>query len=116
MEWTDDQINRISKLVLTASDQMYGQVWEGLMLAPINNMGSGAVQPFDTPSGFYANKIINDPTTGFRLGSYVNIDTNEIMLIQMGLMAGHKDWASNGLYTGHNQWQQQCRESFYSFA
>ena len=39
MERTNEQINRINQLTLTAADQLYGTVWVGIPLGPINNIG-----------------------------------------------------------------------------
>jgi hypothetical protein len=111
MEWTAEEINRISKLVLTAADQLYGPIWQGQMLAPLNNLGTSALQPYDTPGGFFVSKTIDDTTTGFRLAFYKNSDTHELLVIPNGSDGWTlKDWASNGLYTGWNQWKNRSEE------
>lgn len=111
MELTPDQINRISKLLLTASDQLYGPVWQGTILAPINNMGTSSLQPYDTPGGFLVSKTIDDPTTGFRLGFYKNNDTHELLVVPNGSDGWTlKDWGSNVLYTGWNQFERKAND------
>lgn len=111
MERTNEQINRINQLTLTAADQLYGTVWVGMPLGPINNMGTGAQQPYQTPGGFFLANLIEDSGTGFRLGVYRNANTHEMLVIPNGSDGWNlKDWASNGLYTGWNQWQSKAKD------
>lgn len=106
MDITADFINRLYKLGATATDQTYGYINIGSVLAPLNNMGTNVQQPFDAPSGFFVTSVSDDSTTGFRIATYKNNDTHEILVIPNGSDGfTAKDWSSNGLYTGYNQWQ-----------
>jgi len=111
MDWTNEQINRINQLTLTASDQLYGTVWVGIPLRPISNMGTGAQQPYPTPDGFFLEHLVEDTKTGLRLGIYRNTDTHEMLVIPNGSDGWNlKDWMSNGLYTGWNQWEKNAEK------
>lgn len=46
MDITADFINRLYKLGATATDQTYGYINIGSVLAPLNNMGTNVQQPF----------------------------------------------------------------------
>ncbi|MDD4950699.1 hypothetical protein [Sulfuricurvum sp.] len=98
MELTADQINRLFKLGVTATDMTYGQLSVGASLAPLNNMGTDVQQPFDTPSGFVVTSVTDDTTTGFRMATYANSATHEILVVPNGSDGfTAKDWSSNGL-------------------
>ncbi|MBV1786782.1 cadherin-like domain-containing protein [Marinobacterium sp. D7] len=113
MELTNDELNRLAKLVLTAADQTYGPVWQGVPLAPINNFGGTTVQPYTTPSGFVVVDTVSDPTTGFRAAFYKNFDTNEVLAIPVGTDGINlQDYAADMLYTGYNQWNNNAKEFF----
>lgn len=102
---TNEEINRLVKLGMTATDQTYGNLSPNTILAPLNNMGTDIIQPYTTPEGFIVTKVIDDPATGFRLSFYKNEQTHEILVVPNGSDGWNaKDWASNGLYTGANQW------------
>src|SRR3989338_5940283 len=95
--------NRISQALFTAADQNYGPIQAGDALAPINNMGGIAIQPYQTPGGFVVKDVITDTTTGFKLSIYKNATTNEVLVVPNGSDGlSAKDWASNVLYLGEN--------------
>src|SRR3989338_6591470 len=103
--------NRISQVLFTAADQNYGPIQAGDALAPINNMGGIAIQPYQTPGGFVVKDVITDTTTGFKLSIYKNATTNEVLVVPNGSDGwSAKDWASNVLYLGKNQWDRKGSE------
>lgn len=107
--------NRISQLLFTAADQNYGPIQIGDALAPINNMGGTAMQPYQTPSGFVVQKVITDNNTGFKLSIYKNSSTNEVLVVPNGSDGWNaQDWASNTLYLGRNQWENNKIEVLQS--
>lgn len=110
MDITADFINRLYKLGATAADQTYGYINIGSALAPLNNMGTNVQQPFDAPGGFFVTNVWDDTTTGFRIAFYKNSDTHEILITPNGSDGWTaKDWSSNGLYTGYNQWKENAK-------
>jgi len=113
MELSNEELNRVTQLVLTASDQTYYPVWEGVPLAPVNNFGGTRMQPYTTPSGFVVVDTMTDPSTGFRMAFYKNPETNEVLAIPAGTDGiDLQDYSTDLLYTGYNQWDNNAEVFF----
>lgn len=49
MTLTQEEINRLAKIAMTATDQTYGNLSPNTILASFNNMGTDVIQPYATP-------------------------------------------------------------------